>query len=62
MGVDGIGEVGEGQAALARKGARGGKRRTGNKVSSNKELTEVGRMMEGDRGGTGKKVASGGVR
>ena len=58
MGVDGIGEVGdrasEGQAAgvfgadftagsLARKGARGGLRGMANKVSSDKELTEVGR-------------------
>ena len=58
MGVDRIGKVGdqasEGQAAgvygtgftawpLARKEARGGTRGTGNKVSSDKELTEVGR-------------------
>ena len=31
---------------------------TGNKVSSDKELIEVGRMTEGDGRG-GKKVASG---
>ena len=57
--VDGIGEVGdrasEGHDAgvygagftagsLAGKGGRGG---TGNKVSSDKELIEVGRMTEG---------------
>ena len=59
MGVDGIGEVGdrasEGQATgvygagfTAGKGARGGTR---TKVSSDKELMEVG-----------KKVASGGIR
>jgi hypothetical protein len=63
MGVDMIGEVSdrasEGQAAgvywagftagsLARKGARGGMRGTGNKVGSDKELMEVGRMVEGD--------------
>ena len=63
MGVVWIGEVhdrtSEGQAAgvygacfttgsLARKGARGGTRGTGNKVGSDKELTEVGRMAEGD--------------
>ena len=29
---------------LARKGARGGLKGTGNKVSSDKELMEVGRM------------------
>jgi hypothetical protein len=34
--------------SLARKGARGGTRGTGNKVSSDKELTEVGRMTVGD--------------
>jgi hypothetical protein len=77
MGVDRIGEVGdrasEGNAAgvygtgftegsLARKAARGGTRGTGNKVSSDKELTEVGRMWEGDRRGAGKKVVSGGIR
>ena len=63
MGVDGIGEVGdqdsEGQAtgvygadftvgSLAGKGARGGIRGTGNKVSSDKELMAVGRVAEGD--------------
>ena len=37
-------------------------RGTGKKVSSDKELMEVGRMEEGDRGGAGKKVASGGIR
>ena len=66
MGLDMIGQVGdwasEGQAArvygtgftagsLARKGARGGKRGTGNKVSSDKELMEVGRMVEGGEEG-----------
>ena len=34
----------------------------GNKVGSDKELMEVGRMVEGDRGGAGEKVASGGIR
>ena len=58
MSVDRIGEIGDkaskGQAAgvfgagftagsLARKGARGGLRGMANKVSSDKELTEVGR-------------------
>ena len=33
---------------LARKGARGGLREMGNKVNSDKELTEVGRMAEGE--------------
>ena len=37
--------------------ARGGTRRKGNKVSSGKELTEVGRMAEGAR----KKVERGGI-
>ena len=65
MGVDRIGEVGdrasEGQAAgmyeagytvgsPAGKRARGGTRVTGDKVSIDKELMEVGRMAEGDRG------------
>ena len=69
----GIGEVGdrtnEGQAAgmygagftagsLAGKGARVG---TGDKVRIDKELMEVGRVAEGDRGGAWKKVASGGI-
>ena len=59
MGLDRIGEVGDrasGQAAgyygagftvgsLAGKGARGRTRGTGNKVSSDKELMEVGRMV-----------------
>ena len=79
MGVDGIGELGdrasEGQAAgvygagftagsLAGKGARGGTRSgTGDKVSIDKELMEVGRVAEGDRGGRArKKVASEGIR
>ena len=63
MGANRIGEIGdrasEGQAAgvygagftagpLAREGARGGLRGMGNKVSSGKELTEIGRMAEGD--------------
>ena len=58
-----IGEVGDraskGQAAgvygagftagsLTGKGARGGTRGTGDKVSIKKELAEVGRMAEGD--------------
>ena len=34
----------------------------GNKVSSDKELKEVGRMVEGDCGRAGKKVANGGIR
>ena len=65
MGADTIGEAvnraREGQAAgvneagftvgsLARKGARGGLRGTGNKDNSDKELKEVGRMVEGDCG------------
>ena len=74
MDVAGIGEVGdrasERQAArvygagftagsLAGKGARGG---TGNKVNFDKEFVEVRRMVEGDQGGAGKKIASGGIR
>ena len=70
MGADRIGEIDdrarEGQAAgvygggfTARKGDRSG---LSNKVSSDKELMEVGRMAEGDRGRAGKKVASGGIR
>ena len=66
MGVDRINEVGdrasEEQAAgvygadftagsLAGKGTRGGTWGTGNKVSFDKELMEVRRMAEGDRGG-----------
>ena len=60
MGVDRIDEVGdwasEGQAAgvygagFTGKGARGWARGTGNKVSFDKELMEVGRVVEGDRG------------
>ena len=61
--VDRIGEGGdkasEGQAcgvygagftmgSLARNGAKGGARGMGNKISSDKELTEVGRMPKGD--------------
>ena len=61
MGVDRIGEVGdwasEGQTAgvygaglkvgsLARKGAKGGTNSAQNKDSSDKELTEVGKMAE----------------
>ena len=34
----------------------------GDKVSIDKELMEVGRVAEGDRGGTKKKVANGGIR
>ena len=34
--------------SLAREGARGGMRGIGNKVSSDKEFLEVGRMAEGD--------------
>ena len=77
MGVNRIGEVGdrvnEGQAAmvygtgftvgsLARIGARDGSWRPGIKVGSDKQLMEIGRMAEGDKGGAGKKVASGGIR
>ena len=40
--------------SLARKGARGGTKGTGKKVSSDKESTEIGRMVVGDRGGQGK--------
>ena len=40
----------------------GGLRGMGNKVSVEKELMEVGRMAESDRGGAGKKVVSGGIR
>ena len=71
MSGDRIGEIGdkgsEGQAAgvygagfiawpLAGKGARGGLKGMGNKVSSYKELTEVGRMAEGDWGGQGRRL------
>jgi hypothetical protein len=77
MGVDRIREVGDraskGQTvggfgvgftvgSLARKGARRETRGTGSKVSSDKELMEVGRMAVGDRGVAGKKVTSGGIR
>ena len=48
--------------SLAGKGARGGMRRTGNNVSIDKELMEVGRVVEGDRGEARKKVTSGGIR
>ena len=59
-----LGCIGAGFRAgsLAGKGARGGTRGTGNKVSFDKELMEVGRMVEGDRGEAGKKVVSGGIR
>ena len=64
MSADRIGEVvtaSEEQAAgvygagltpgsLARKGVRNGTRGMGNKVSSDKELTEFGRLVEGDGG------------
>ena len=65
--MDRIGEVGdsagEEQAAgmygadltaksLARLGARDGMRGTGIKVRSDKELTEIGVITEGDWGGT----------
>ena len=64
IGVYRIGEIGdranEGHAAgvygagftagsLAGKGARGETRVTGNKVGSDQELMEVGRVAEGDR-------------
>ena len=48
--------------SLAGKGARGRTRGMGDKVSIDKELMEVGRVAEGDRGGARKKVASGGIR
>jgi hypothetical protein len=65
MCADKIGEIGdrasEGQATgvygagftvgpLTRKGARGGLRGTGNKVISDKELVEVGRMVGREEG------------
>ena len=71
MGVDRIGEVGdratEGQIAgvygagltvgpLARKGARSGQSGTGNKVSSDKELTELGGWWKVIEGGKGRKL------
>ena len=67
MSVDRMGEISEGRAAvvygagftagpLTRKGARSGLRETGNKVNSEKELTEVGRMAEGDLGGQGRRL------
>ena len=74
IGVYRIGMVGDraskGQAAtvygagfaagsLAGKGARGVTRGTGNNVSYDNELMEVGRMAEGDQGRVGKKVVSG---
>ena len=70
----GVGDrASEGQAAgvygsgftvgsLARKGARDGTRGMGDKVSIYKELIEVRRVAEGDRGGERKKVPSGGIR
>ena len=57
MGVDGIGEVGEGQAAGVSGRERSQGWDEGDKVSFDKEL-----MAEGDRGGAGKKVVSGGIR
>ena len=48
--------------SLVGKGARGKTRGAGNKVSFDRELMEVCRMAESDRGGAGKKVASGGIR
>ena len=71
MVVDSIGEIGdrasEGQAAglcgtgftpgsLARKGARGGMRGTGNKVIYDKELVEFGRMVKVTEGGQGRRL------
>ena len=62
----GIGEIGdrasEGQAAgvYGREMSQGWDE--GDKVSIDKELMEVGRVAEGDRGGARKKVASGGIR
>ena len=68
MGVDRIEKIGdgarEGRAAgvygagftagsLARKGARGGMKGMGNKISSDKELMGVQGMAVGDRGGAG---------
>ena len=41
--------------SLAGKGGRGGTREMGDKVSIDKELMEVGRVAEGDRGGKGKE-------
>ena len=54
--------VGFTAGSLAGKGARGGTRGTEDKVNIDKELVEVGRVAEGDRGGAWKKVASGGIR
>ena len=41
---------------MAGRGARGGMRQMGNKVSSDMELMEVGRMAEGDRGGKKRRL------
>ena len=41
---------------LARKGARDGLREMGNKVSSDKELTEVGRRRKVTEGGQGRRL------
>ena len=57
-----MGQAGFTAGSLAGKGARGGTRETENKVSSKKELMEIGRVAESDRGRAGKKVASGGIR
>ena len=50
------------QRGLAGKGARGETRGTGDKVSIDKELMEVGRMAEGDRGRARNKNASAEIR
>ena len=42
--------------SMAGKWARGGMRGTGDKVSIDKELMEVGRVAEGDRGGARKRL------
>ena len=44
-------EAGFTVGSLAEKEARGGTMGTGDKVSIDKELMEVGRVTEGDRGG-----------
>jgi hypothetical protein len=42
--------------SLSRKGASDGMRRTNNKVSSDKELTEFGRITEGGQWGVGRRL------